>query len=65
MRISDSDGKPLASINLALSDSEARELRDALEDLLTTDEDGWHVHVSNGDYSREVTVYREDDSTLR
>jgi hypothetical protein len=65
MTLTDSDGKPLMSVNLALSDAEARELRDALGDLLTTDEAGWHVHVSSADYSGEVTVYREDDATLR
>ena len=65
MRITDSDGKPLDGVNLALSEAEARELRDALAELLITQETGWHVHVSNDDYSREVTVYREDDTTLK
>jgi hypothetical protein len=65
VRVTDSDGKPLDGVNLALSETEARELRDALGDLLTTQEVGWHVHVCNSDYSREVTVYREDDRTLK
>jgi hypothetical protein len=64
MRITDSDGNPLAKVNLALSEAEARELRDALGELLTTRDPGWHTHVSDGDYNREVTVYREDDATL-
>jgi hypothetical protein len=64
MRITDSDGKPLEKVNLALSEVEARELRDALGDLLATREPGWHSHVADGDFSREVTVYREDDRTL-
>ena len=33
-------------------------------DLLTTAETGWHVHVSNSDYDREITLYRANDSTL-
>jgi hypothetical protein len=65
VRVADPDGKPLDGVNLALSDAEARELRDALGELLTTQDVGWHVHVSNGDYSREVTVYREDDRALK
>jgi hypothetical protein len=65
MRITDSDEKPLDRVYLALTDNEARELRDALDDLLKTDEAGWHGHVSSSDYDREVTVYREDDPTLR
>jgi hypothetical protein len=64
VRISDSDDKPLASVNIALSESEARELRAALSDLLATAEAGWHAHVSSSDYSRQITVYREDDTTL-
>lgn len=65
VRITDRDGKPLPHVNLALSDSEARELIDALRDLLTTTERGWHAHVSNDDLQSEVTVYREDDPTLQ
>ncbi len=65
MRITDSDGSQLSGVNLALTDDEARELRDALQDLIATSEAGWHVQVSNSDCSREITVYREDDATLR
>jgi hypothetical protein len=55
----------LSNVNLALSQQEATELRDALGDLLKVEQEGWHVHVSSSDYSREVRVYREDDATLR
>ena len=64
MRITDSGGKTLATVNLALTDAEAQELRDALGDLLTTHEPGWHAHVSDGDYQCEVTVYPPGDTTL-
>jgi hypothetical protein len=64
MPITDADGKTLVTVNLALTDDEAQELRDALGDLLTTRQPGWHAHVSDADYQREVTVYRADDTTL-
>jgi len=62
VRITDHDGKPLTSVYLALSDGEARELIDALSALQSA-EKGWHAHVSDASYHREVTVYREDDET--
>ena len=62
MRINDDDGKPLTSVYLALSDSEARELITALTTLQTATK-GWHEHVSDAEYRCEVTVYREDDET--
>ena len=49
---------------LALSDPEAEQLRDALEELLTTKERGWHVHVHDAEYKRSITVYREDDPEM-
>jgi hypothetical protein len=64
MRIHAHKDKPLSEVFLALSDAEAAELRDALEDLLTTKEAGWHVHVSDADYRLSVTVYREDDPDM-
>jgi hypothetical protein len=62
MRIADGEGKPLSSVYLALSDDEANELIDALRDLLKA-QGSWHAHVSNADYQREITVYREDDDS--
>jgi hypothetical protein len=62
VRITDDEGKPLPSVYLALSDSEAQEMIDALSALQTA-EKGWHAHVSDATYQREVTVYREDDET--
>lgn len=62
MRINDSEGKPLSSVYLALTDSEARELIGALTTLLSAQK-GWHEHVSDGEYPREVTVYRADDDS--
>jgi len=62
MRITDAEGKTLNSVYLALSDAEAKELSQALADLLTA-EKGWHGHISDPTYEREVSVYREDDDT--
>ena len=47
---------------LALTDAEARELRDDLTQLLTAKK-GWHAHTSDAEYQTTVTVYREDDDT--
>jgi hypothetical protein len=62
VQITDNEGKPLSSVYLALTDSEARELIAALSSLESAQE-GWHAHVSDATYQREVTVYREDDTT--
>ena len=62
MRITDAEGKPLSSVNLALTDDEARELIDALSELESA-KAGWHAHVSDASYQCEVTVYRADDET--
>jgi hypothetical protein len=63
VRITDADSNPLPSVYLALSDSEAAELIDALTDLLQAANKPWHAHVSDATYQREITVYREDDET--
>jgi hypothetical protein len=47
---------------LALSDDEANELGQALADLKSANA-GWHAHISDPSYQREVTLYREDDPT--
>jgi hypothetical protein len=72
MRITDSHKKELGGVYLALTDAEARELRDGLDELLSTRENGWHVHVMDERFwsadeservEREITVYRADDTT--
>lgn len=62
MRLNDSDGNALTSVYLGLSDNEADELIGALTTLKSA-RAGWHEHVSDETYQREVTVYREDDET--
>lgn len=62
MRIRTDDGSALSDVYLALSDSEASELRDALTQMLT-EKSGWHGHVSDATFQTTVTVYREDDET--
>ena len=72
MRLTDNKKNGLDGVYLALTDAEARELRDGLDDLLRTREAGWHVHVMDErSYAtdeaerveREITVYRADDAT--
>lgn len=51
------DGQDLSELLMHLSPGEAAELRDALVDLLENyDSPGWHAHISNPDYQREITV---------
>ena len=73
VRISNGEGSKLSAIYIALTDAEARELRDALNELLETTEAGWHVHVMDERFweadaakqvENEVTVYRADDETM-
>jgi hypothetical protein len=40
MRIADEKGNPLDCVYLALTDAEAKELRDSLQQLVTTSEKG-------------------------
>jgi len=72
MRITDSQKNELDGVYLALTDAEARELRDGLNELLSTRETGWHVHVmderawsaeKSERVEREIAVYRADDVT--
>lgn len=68
MRILDQDGdKALRSVTLYLTASEAAELRDSLESLLSGPPDSHH-HVADADFSKDVTVclYTPNDpSALR
>ena len=45
MRITDGNGRGLDRVYLALTDSEAKELRDGLDELVKAREKGCHVHV--------------------
>jgi hypothetical protein len=62
VRITDADGNALSAVYLALTDDEARELASDLETLQSA-EKGWHAHVSDADFQRELTLYRADDET--
>jgi hypothetical protein len=73
MRITDERGSPLHRVYLALTDGEAKELRDYLEQLVATSEKGWHAHVYDERFlsadeservEREVTVCRADDDEM-
>lgn len=73
MRISDGAGSTPSAIYVALTDAEARELRDGLNELLETTEVGWHVHVMDERFweadaakrvENELTVYRADDKSM-
>lgn len=44
---------------LHLSKSEAAELRDAIEEILMESKPGRHEHVSNHDFTKEITVVIE------
>ncbi|HSV38313.1 MAG TPA: hypothetical protein VLI04_06085 [Nocardioidaceae bacterium] len=59
MRIEGSPGDALTSAFLWLSRSEAAELRDALNDVLATEQTDWHAHISSADYKIELTVARD------
>lgn len=60
MRIEAAAGDQLRQIGLWLTPSEARALRDSLDDLLRTDEPSWHAHVSSADYETEISIARDD-----
>jgi hypothetical protein len=50
-------------VYLGLSEPEAQELIGALTTLKSA-RAGWHEHLSDETYEREITVYREDDETV-
>jgi len=57
MRIDDVvNQRDLRHVGLGLTESEAVELRDALDTLLD-DPEPRHEHVSSADYERELTVW--------
>jgi hypothetical protein len=68
MRIEDEHGNELERVYLALTDAEAGELRDGLEQLLV--EKPFHAHVMDERFwseneadrvEREIVIYRSDD----
>ncbi|HEY8777923.1 MAG TPA: hypothetical protein VIM23_03165 [Gaiellaceae bacterium] len=72
MRIADEDGKPLDKVYLALTDSEAKQLHDFLEQLMDPPHASFHAHVLDDRFwlddeaervEKEVTIYRADDDT--
>jgi hypothetical protein len=72
VRIADGDGKPLDTVYLALTDAEAKQLHDFLEQLMEPAEEGWHAHVMDDRFwaendaervEKEVTICRADDNT--
>ena len=56
MRIEQAPGKPITSVFVWLTRAEARELRDALDQMLSDDTNDRHEHVSSADYQTEITV---------
>lgn len=61
MRLTDDDERELSYVYLGLTEPEARELRDALDHVLADPGTANHVHVSDADYAKEVTVWLVDD----
>jgi hypothetical protein len=59
VRIESEPGEALRTVYLWVTDSEAIELRDALNDLLAEPGDGWHAHVSSADFQTEISVARD------
>jgi hypothetical protein len=60
MRIEGSSGSSVGSVLLFLTESEARELRDSLDQMLADRAAGGsttrHEHISSGDYKTEITL---------
>ena len=55
------DGEVVPNAGLFLSASEASELRDLLDDLLTrhVDDPAWHGHLASADFQVELAVAPE------
>jgi hypothetical protein len=57
MRLQSPERVPQSRVYIWLTEDEASELRDALDDMLKRGPDpGWHAHVSSADYQTEMTV---------
>jgi hypothetical protein len=64
MRILDEDGdKSLNAVTLYLTKSEASELKNSLEQILS-DPVNRHEHISSSDYKKEVTISIYDTDHL-
>ena len=64
MRILDESSKSLENIILYLTYSEASELKDGLDDLLKKPLNN-HIHVSNENFQKEITVCIYDKDNLK
>jgi hypothetical protein len=56
--------KPVRRIQILLTPSEAGELRDSLNALLASPDTARHEHVSNDDFSKEITIAVWEERTL-
>jgi len=61
VRIENGDRLPLSRVYLWLTDAEAAEMRDALNDLLSAKlSEGWHTHVASSDFAVELTLASDE-----
>lgn len=64
MRIFDVDNKiKLDGVDLLLTMDQIKEMRDSLEDLIENPKHH-HAHISNEDYTKEITIYLYDENNL-
>jgi hypothetical protein len=57
MRLQSPERVPQSRVFIWLTEVEAVELRDALNDMLQRGSDpAWHTHVSSADYQTEVSI---------
>ena len=60
MEIEAEPGKKLVEVWLGLTPKEAASLRAELEYFEQSERDpGWHAHITSGDGSCELTIYRQ------
>ena len=55
-------GHGLSSAFVSLSRTEASNLRDALDLMLTTGSSGWHAYISWGGYETDVSLILETET---
>lgn len=55
-------GQGLSAAFVSLSPTEASNLRDALDLMLTTGSSGWHAYVSVGGYETDVSLILETEN---
>ena len=66
MRIlDDGNDNAIKSVLILLNKLEAKELIDALHDLLSCDEQQFHVHINDAEYQREITLALYDDIDIK